>query len=464
MRKSGGVAVLPPVPLTLCVFTFYDLPWPLCLPPFVPTQVRGMSRQTNQPARNRRALTSEWDRLICFALGILFCALVQAAWPMVREWWKPGETSTHVSARRLTLTNYLNTSETAAGTFEYTRLPLGEPDDLLPDVRVPLPAPRWFFAGYTGAQLKRLFRTSDLTDEQLAWLTDPAHWEPDRGGMYITPPLDLVAGLSRRARDQIYAVLAGSPVNSPQYYPFCFPMNAVEDRLADCGLTTNTWEVLGSLLYGHEGTVCFADGAVAQHLLTTEEFRSLVKALNREPTFLMRLMVNKDSDIDQLLRYWSKGGSSRQLKPMLESMAKVPGGAGINVHYLLPPFARQRLYAYALASTNSAKTRANCFWTAMNFFNEQPDERFLDPENVLRVLRTEYHVPEGGRAFGDVLCLMDAKEEPVHMCVYIADDVVFTKNGIDDRQPWVLMKICDMLVEYASTSGLKVVTLRRNDL
>jgi len=418
----------------------------------------------SQPASSRRVLPFEWDRLICFALGALFCWLVQAAWTTAQEWWQPKAESVRVSARRLTLTNYLHTSQTAAGTFEYIRLPLGEPDDLLPDVRVPLPAPRWFFAGYTQAQLKRLFSSSDLTDTQRAWLLDPAHCETARGGLYVTPPLELVAGLSRLGRGQIYSVLAESPVNSTQHYPFRFPMNAVEERLADCGLTTNTWEVLRGLLYGHEGTVCFADGAVAQRLLSTEEFASLVKALSREPTFLMRLMVNKQTDIEQLLRYWSKAGCGRHLKPMLESMAKVPGGAGINVHYLLPPFARKRLYTYAPASTDATKSRMNCFWTALNFFNEQPDERFLDPENVYCALRTEYHVPEGEREFGDVLCLMDAKDRPVHMCVYIADDVVFTKNGNDNRQPWVLMKICDMLVEYPCTPEVKMVTLRRNGL
>jgi len=390
--------------------------------------------------------------------------LAQMAWPKAHAWWRPKEESACVPAQPLSASNYLHTSETTAGTFEYIRLPLGEPDDLLPDVRVPLPPPRWFFAGYTVAQLKRLFRTSDLTDEQRPWLMDSGHWEPARGGLYVTPPLEIVAGLSRLARGQIYSVLAESPVNSPQHYPFRFPLNSVEERLADSGLTTNTWEVLRRLLYGHEGTVCFADGAVAQRLLTTEEFGTLVKALYREPTFIMRLMVNKQTDTEKLLRYWSKGGRGRQLKPLLEGLANVPGGAGINVHYLLPPFARQRLYTYATALSDPAKSRQNCFWTALNFFNEQPDERFLELENVMRALHTEYHEPEDAREFGDVICLVDEKDRPIHMCVYIADDVVFTKNGNDDHAPWVLMKISDMLVEYPPSQALKLLTLRRNGL
>jgi hypothetical protein len=57
---------------------------------------------------------------------------------------------------------------------------------------------------------------------------------------------------------------------------------------------------------------------------------------------------------------------------------------------------------------------------------------------------------------------MDAKGRPAHICVYIADDVVFTKDGIDDRQPWVLMEIRDMLVEYTSKPPFQRRTLRRN--
>src|SRR4030095_2866112 len=101
-------------------------------------------------------------------------------------------------------------------------------------------------------------------------------------------------------------------------------------------------------------------------LLSTEEFASLVKALNREPTFLMRLMVNKQTDIEQLLRYWSKAGCGRNLKPTLQSMANVSARAGLYVLYLLPPFARKRLYTYAPTSTDATKSRMNCFWTALN--------------------------------------------------------------------------------------------------
>jgi len=56
----------------------------------------------------------------------------------------------------------------------------------------------------------------------------------------------------------------------------------------------------------------------------------------------------------------------------------------------------------------------------------------------------------GDKQFGDILILLDSDENAVHACVYVADDIVFTKNGDDPNQPWVLMRMADMMLLYAS--------------
>jgi hypothetical protein len=356
----------------------------------------------------------------------------------------------------------VETHATPAGILEYIRMPLGEPDDLLPDMRLPLGTPRWFFAGYSTPQLKKYFRTLDLTPEQRDSVLNSALWETAPEGAYVTPSLQLVAELGRGARSAIYAALAGSPVNAPQHYPFRFPMDAIDDRFGDSGMTAPAIETLKQLLYVEEGALCFADGAAAQRMMSSNDFKALVKALYREPTFLMRLRVTSDSNIKRLLGYWARCGRERDLKPLFESLALVPGGGSLNIEHLLPPFARLRLYTHGPKTTDAAKSRQNCFWTALNFFNEQPDAQFLDGESVLRTVRHEYHPPDGPRQFGDLICLMDPRDHPAHICVYIADDVVFTKDGLDDRQPWVLLKMADMLVEYPAKPPFKVVTLRKN--
>ena len=84
----------------------------------------------------------------------------------------------------------------------------------------------------------------------------------------------------------------------------------------------------------------------------------------------------------------------------------------------------------------------------MNFFRAKPDNRFLDFAYVQRVLKSDYKQIDGPPIYGDVISLQNATGTPVHMCVYLADDVVFTKNGHDHIEPWLLMKLPDILAQY----------------
>jgi hypothetical protein len=59
-----------------------------------------------------------------------------------------------------------------------------------------------------------------------------------------------------------------------------------------------------------------------------------------------------------------------------------------------------------------------------------------------------------------VIALFTAAEKPIHFCVYLADGVVFTKNGFDAMQPWVLMKLPDLLTIYPSHSEARTRVYR----
>jgi hypothetical protein len=90
----------------------------------------------------------------------------------------------------------------------------------------------------------------------------------------------------------------------------------------------------------------------------------------------------------------------------------------------------------------------------MNFFCEKPDDRFFDVEEVRRTLETEYYPIQDEPLLGDVITLSKSGGAMVHAAVYIADDVVFTKNGDHFSQPWLLMKLDDMAARYASDPPL----------
>jgi hypothetical protein len=99
----------------------------------------------------------------------------------------------------------------------------------------------------------------------------------------------------------------------------------------------------------------------------------------------------------------------------------------------------------------------------MNFFNDVPDSRFFDPAYLWQVLRRDYVEVPHDFVFGDLLVVLEEGKLPVHMAVYIADDVVFTKNGLQDLQPWVLMKTADMLARYSLDKPVTVTGYRRKE-
>jgi hypothetical protein len=48
--------------------------------------------------------------------------------------------------------------------------------------------------------------------------------------------------------------------------------------------------------------------------------------------------------------------------------------------------------------------------------------------------------------------------------VYVADDIVFTKNGSSQVMPWMLMDLADVIAFYPSEPPLVVRSFRRKNL
>jgi hypothetical protein len=98
----------------------------------------------------------------------------------------------------------------------------------------------------------------------------------------------------------------------------------------------------------------------------------------------------------------------------------------------------------------------------MNFFNGAADNGFFDPAYTKKILADEYaKLKDGPSQFGDLLLLLGRDNQALHMCVYVADEVVFTKNGASTRQPWVLMRVSEMLGEYEKDKPFELVKYRR---
>jgi hypothetical protein len=127
---------------------------------------------------------------------------------------------------------------------------------------------------------------------------------------------------------------------------------------------------------------------------------------------------------------------------------------------------RRLLYRYPKVSLEDLEKPqlANCFWTALNFFNTTPDDRMLDPAYALERLHQDYYLVQDGLQLGDIVALSDRNLNIFHVAVYLADDLVFTKNGFFSLAPWTILPMDRLKGHYAEhRDNWRVTYYRRKD-
>lgn len=344
------------------------------------------------------------------------------------------------------------------GELEYARITVEPPDDFLgPDLH-PFSPTDWVFPGRSLDQVRTFLAGCDLTADQRATLfSTAAAWSTEASNVVVTPGTRLILELSTKARTQIYAELGESELNLLHAHPYTFRDGGFEDWFRNSGLSPATLEQMRRLVYHRGEATCFTDLPEVIGLIPTRaEQRRLLKTLWRNSTVIMKLRVRPDSDVDALAAYWSRGWHVKDVRALLESLTRVPGSITVDVAHLLPPFARRRLNSFQNPAADQGSGHApDCYWTAMNFFKDTPDDRFHDPAVWLAELQQNYTLVKEP-TFGDVILFVTGDGTPIHAAVYVADDVVFTKNGADFRQPWIFMKLDDLLARYHHTDATPV--------
>jgi hypothetical protein len=166
---------------------------------------------------------------------------------------------------------------------------------------------------------------------------------------------------------------------------------------------------------------------------------------------MLKLHVKPDSDLEGLARYWGKGCWSTDIRTILESVAHATGGDWVNILMVLPPVPASELYFYPVVQDNPLNgptVTRDCHWSSLNFFRDAPDPNFSRPDYVLEQLKTNYYPIFADPRYGDVLLLTKPDGSIIHSAVYIADEIVFTKNGATVLYPWMLSTVPDLLKQY----------------
>lgn len=387
---------------------------------------------------------------------LLFAA---ALWPTGRGFCGPATTNGTVSAVSVVSTSAVP----VYGRLESVRVVLEQTDENITFRPEDIRPPRWYFPRMNADSVLEVLRSTGLSEAQLALLKQPGVINEDKIGAVVLPPKALVFGLSPEVRAAVYAKLAEFSLNDKQRYPFQFLESDVDEWRESGVLSVATTELIKRLSFQRSGMMCLSDTQMASDIPFFER-SAFLRVLTRVPSLVVKLNVDRKSDIEALASYWGAAGRKDEVRSVLKAMSEVDGGSKMDLTRILPPFARMRLFTFPDAMADSSAAYQDCFWTALNFFNTTPKDFFGDPAKTGAWIREHYTPVKDEPRYGDVVMMMDAEGNAIHACVYLADKIVFTKNGKGLNKPWILMNMDEMLRTYLAHvvpgSRLQVVAFR----
>ncbi|MCC7044198.1 MAG: hypothetical protein IT183_10060 [Acidobacteria bacterium] len=350
------------------------------------------------------------------------------------------------------------------GTVTAVRVVISPPLEQIPRNWRPVEAPVWVVPVAGNRQLQAYLVDSGLAAADVKIVLDTAK-AVEGGGMVVYPPVDLVRRLTPEVRAKLYVPLMHDMRNRAQAEAYRYAGDTVEQWLGHAPISDETRRLVEPFVYRHTGFLYFADIDVIRSQLDDGELQRLVKGLLRHSTVLLKLSVPDATKVQEIVEYWGRGGRRTDIRPLIESIAET--GEQIDVSHLLPPLAREHLYRYPRVTAADLDRPAlnNCFWTALNFFGPEPDNRYLELDYALTHLKSNYYVVHNDLQLGDVIAFLDDEFNVFHAAVYLADGYVFSKNGFSSLAPWTILPLEDLKGHYFQfAQNWRLTFHRRKDM
>ena len=348
------------------------------------------------------------------------------------------------------------------GELEISSMYIEAPDYLLDTVQRPNSIPIWNFPGGTESSLRELFTKAGLAKAMQDRILDPKRRLQQGSLLAVFPPIDDLQAIPQEARSLIYLELAKSELNEFHANPIYIVGGSVDEWLRETGLRPKLQDLIRRMTWHTGSALAFSDlRTLLSQAESDTEVRHIFKTTTRRRTLLVRLKVGPGSDLKSLISYWSAGGRSLDIVPMLEAA----GGRGceteIDITHLLPAIPRRRLYTYPTLDLATRGRMPDRHWTSLNFFELAPKEYFLDLRLAASRLMQGYEKVGTPYRLGDVLVFMNPEGNAVHSCVYVADNIVFTKNGENSLSPWLLKRQSDIEEIYKRGPDWPVQAFRK---
>lgn len=348
------------------------------------------------------------------------------------------------------------------GDLEYYHTYLEAPDRIMELVNTPSENTTWFLAGMTFEELRDLFSKCGMAEETQASIFEQSAL-PGRGPPFLLfPTPEDVDALSPICRTRLYAVLRRFPENRFHRSPAIIESGDLREWFAESDLAEETIAHMEALSYRIGKSLAFSDvPAVLSRIGSDREERALLRAMTRTRSLILRLRISEESDHGALKAYWTAGMRRKDVLPLFESIAHVEGVEFFDVAHLLPPTPRKYLYTFPSASLGVEGAYPDSFWTSLNFFSYLPNQEFMDNRLAQAFIAANYEEVRGEYRFGDLLIFRDSVTgRALHSCIFVADDIVYTKNGRSMMRPFLLMKVGDLAARYSLENSMNIEVWR----
>ena len=374
-----------------------------------------------------------------------------------------GATGGWLAAQRLILSDA--TQRCAAGPWgelHYLDSFIEAPKSLINATSVPHERTLWFVAAVSPLNLKLTLRSCELNELQVSNLLATAVTDGKGDGYILQPSDEFVIDLKSDERSKLYGFLASFTQNVMYAEPYRFEANTSREWLENSHLEPKVVDLVQKLIYREGGLWLFSDlNLVLRHYPDPQIYAKLFRVLSREATLLAYVQVRSDDNADDLAQYWGWPDRVDAVRIRIKASQATRSTQNVSLAMLLPYFARDRLLRY---HNKEDPEFASCHYSAMNFFNDPPDLRFTNATEIVRSLQLDYVEVKEDLQLGDIVQLLQKDGTVVHSCNYVADRLVFSKNGGSLVQPWVLTKLDDLVEFYSYPKSVKLRFMRRHDL
>lgn len=344
---------------------------------------------------------------------------------------------------------------------------LEAPDNLISNFPLPNTRPRWSFPETMLPRLGAFFSEAGLTQAFIDLLLDERNLVKEGGFVHLFPQLPDLEALTPEVRAVIYTELSKYEPNEFCVDPVLIVGQTVKEWYRTSKLRPAIIDKVAQMSYMRGETIAFSDiSAILNYAESDSEARAIFKAFTRTRALMVKMELNEQSNLDELLNYWTLGIGLRRkdVEPLMQSIIDTDGLEALPLSHVLPSLVRKLLYTYPGMDLARNGTFPDCHWTSLNFFNYEPHQYLLDSRLATSQVLENFAPVEPPYQYGDILFfLSNTTGDAFHSCVHLADELVFTKNGRNVLSPWVVMKLDDVKKIYLYKGDGRVQAFRRKE-